>query len=75
MTNPAEFEAWVTELLPRGGVLNATPESRRMQNILADAVMSPEVTIMSRAVARTGIDEIQARMTLAVVYAFENRRR
>jgi hypothetical protein len=41
---------------------------------MAEAVMSPEVTILSRAVAQTGIDEIQARMTLALVYAFENWR-
>lgn len=39
---------------------------------MADAVLEPRVTIMSGAVAATGIDELQARMTLALVYAFES---
>ena len=71
MTDPVKFEEWVAEFFPNGGVLDATAESRALQDMMADAVLAPEVTIISRAVAQTGIDEIQARMTLALVYAFE----
>ena len=74
MIDPIQFETWTERHFSQGGLLDASPESRALQKTMAEAVMSPEVTILSRAVAQTGIDEIQARMTLALVYAFENWR-
>jgi hypothetical protein len=37
---------------------------------MANAVTDPQVTILSRAVAETGIDEIPVRMTIALMQAF-----
>lgn len=51
--------------------MDASPKSRSLQETMVEAVMSPEITILSRAVAETGIDEIHARMAFALVYAFE----
>ena len=73
MVDPVLFEIWTERHFSQGGVLDTSPESRILQKTMAEAVMSSEVTILSRAVAQTGIDEIQARATLALVYAFENR--
>jgi hypothetical protein len=72
MVDSIQFETWTERHFSHGGVLDASPESRALQKTMAESVMSPEVTILSRAVAQTGIDEIQARATLTLVHAFEN---
>ncbi|MGI4830270.1 MAG: hypothetical protein ACRYFU_19010 [Janthinobacterium lividum] len=72
MIDPIQFERWTERHFSQGGVLDTSPESRILQKTMVEAVMCPEVTILSRAVAQTGIDEIQARATLALVHAFEN---
>ena len=72
MTDAVKFETWISTNFLGGGRLDGSRQSRSLQEMMADAVTAPEVTIMSRAVAETGVDEIQARMTLALVYAFQN---
>lgn len=68
--DPVAFEEWISRRLPGGGALNGRVESIALQKLMANAVTDPQVTIMSRAVAETDIDEIQARMTIALMQAF-----
>ncbi len=68
MVDPIAFEAWVQETLVGE---NGLHPSSQLQVELSDAVMRAEITIMSRAISWTGVDETQARMTLAIVHAFE----
>ena len=63
MVDPIQFETWTERHFSQRGVLDNSPESRSLQKTMVEAVMSPEVTILSRAVAQTGIDEIHARAT------------
>jgi hypothetical protein len=51
MVEPIKFETWIQTQFPNDAVLDASPESRELQMIMAEAVMTPEVTIMSRATA------------------------
>ena len=73
MVDPVSFQQWIEENFPGGGVLDAGSKSLRLQEMIADAVLEPRVTILSEAIATTGVDETQARVTLALVYAFEQR--
>jgi hypothetical protein len=68
--DPVTFESWIAKRFPSGGVLDGGTESITLQKLMANAVTDPQVTILSRAVSETGIDEIQARMTLAIMQVF-----
>jgi hypothetical protein len=68
--DPVAFEEWISGRFPGGGALNGGVASITLQKLMANAVTDPQVTILSRAVAETGIDEIQARMTIALMHAF-----
>ena len=68
--DPVAFEEWISRRFPGGGTLNGGTESIALQKLMANAVTDPQVTILSRAVAEAGIDEIQARMTIALMQAF-----
>ncbi len=69
--DPVEFEEWISRRFASGGALNRGSESMALQQLMANAVTDPEVTILSRAVAETGIDETQARMTIALMQTFQ----
>jgi len=68
MVDPVEFEEWVEKNLVGSAARNPSDE---MKEALAEAVMRPEVTIISRAVSMTGVDEVHARMTVALLYVFK----
>lgn len=68
MVDPIGFEQWVETNLVGSA---ARSPSAEMKEALAEAVMMPEVTIVSRAISLTGVDEIDARMTLAMLYIFK----
>lgn len=68
MVDPIEFEKWIESNLAGDAAFHPSSE---LQAALAEAVMMPEVTIVSRAVSLTGVDEIQARMTLAMLFIFK----
>jgi hypothetical protein len=72
--DPIGFETWIRENFTNGAGLNGSGQSLALQNLMAYAVMDPQVTIMSHAVAETGIDEIQARMTIALMHGFQRTR-
>jgi len=67
MVDPIEFEKWVETNLV--GAASRHP-SEELKEQVAEAVMMPEVTIVSRAISWTGVDEIQARMAVAMLYIF-----
>lgn len=71
MVDPVQFETWMQQHFAGGGEMDSSPKSRGLQETMVEAVMSPEVMILSRAVAETSVDEIHARMAFALVYAFE----
>jgi hypothetical protein len=68
--DPVAFEEWISGRFPGSGALKGGVASITLQNLMANAVTDPQVTILSRAVAETGIDEIPARMTIALMQAF-----
>jgi hypothetical protein len=68
--DPIGFEEWIRENFTNGADLNGGSQSLALQRLMANAVMDPQVTILSHAVAETGIDEIQARMTIALMHGF-----
>jgi hypothetical protein len=68
--DPVAFEEWISRHFAGGGALNEGSESIVLQKLMANAVTDPQVTILSRAAAGTGIDETQARMTIALMQAF-----
>jgi hypothetical protein len=68
--DPVAFEEWISRRFLGGGALNGGTQSIALQKLMANAVTDPQVTILSRAVAETGIDEIPARMTIALMQAF-----
>jgi hypothetical protein len=68
--DPVAFEEWISRRFVGGGVLNGGRESIALQRLMANTVTDPQVTILSRAVAETGIDEMHARMTIALLQGF-----
>ena len=68
--DPIAFDVWISESFGNSGPLNGSQKSMALQHLMANAVIDPQVTIVSRAVAATGVDEIQARMTIALIQAF-----
>jgi hypothetical protein len=68
--DPVAFEEWISRRFAGGGALNGGSESIALQRLMANAVTDPQVTILSRAVAETGVDETHARMTIALFQAF-----
>jgi len=68
--DPVAFETWMSSHFMRGGALNSGGRSLALQSLMASAVMDPTVTILSRAVAETGVDETQARITIALIHGF-----
>jgi hypothetical protein len=71
--DPVAFEEWIGRRFPAGGALNAGRESIASQKMMVNAVMDPQVTILSRAIAETGVDETHARMAIALLQAFLQR--
>lgn len=71
--DPVAFQEWIGGRFPAGGALNAGSESIASQKMMVNAVMDPQVTIMSRAIAETGVDETHARMAIALLQAFLQR--
>ncbi|PSH04125.1 MAG: hypothetical protein CXZ00_08735 [Acidobacteria bacterium] len=71
--DPVAFEEWISRRFAGDGALNGLnggSESITLQRLMANAVTDPQVTILSRAVAETGVDETHARMTIALMQAF-----
>jgi hypothetical protein len=68
--DPIAFEVWIGENFIDGGALNGGSASIDLQQLIANAVMDPQVTILSQAVSQTGIDETHARMTIALIQGF-----
>jgi hypothetical protein len=71
--DPVPFEEWIGRRFPAGGALNGGSESIALQELMVNAVMDPQVTILSRASAETGVDETHARMAIALLQAFLQR--
>jgi hypothetical protein len=65
--DPVDFEAWIETNFTVSGEMRCESTINALQRLIVDAVVSPQVTILSRAVAQTGVDEIQARMALALI--------
>ena len=68
--DPIDFEAWIRENFANGADRDGGRQGLELQNLMVNAVMDPQVTILSHAVAETGIDETQARMTIALMHGF-----
>jgi hypothetical protein len=68
--DPVAFEEWISRRFVVGGALDEGSESIALQKLMANAATDPQVTILSRAVAQTGVDETQARMAIALMQAF-----
>lgn len=68
--DPIAFEIWIGENFIESADTRRGSTDTALRSLIADAVMDPQVTILARAVAETGIDEIQARMTLALMQGF-----
>lgn len=68
--DPIGFEAWIHENFANGADRDGGRQSLELQNLMVNAVMDSQVTILSHAVAETGVDEIQARMTIALMQGF-----
>jgi hypothetical protein len=73
LVDPVTFEEWIGRRFPSGGALNAGSESIASQKMMVNAVMDPQVTVLSRAIAETGVDETHARMAIALLQAFLRR--
>ncbi len=70
VVDPVAFDTWIRESF----LIDTCPTDRRkrlaLQHLMTNAVMDPQVTILSHAAAEAGVDEIQARMTIALMSGF-----